>query len=131
MRTVNTVQRGDHEKAAQVIRKAREELETAVEKFNATMPESLTRIKAALDKLKTGLSGAADWCDGISVEMEQCADDLSKRWLESEAGQNFSLWKDQLLGLFLDEIEMEKVDDLGVPAWFAPVEILVLPDQPG
>ena len=129
MKGLNLVQREGKEKAAEDIRKARGELEAAVEKFNARNAQSLTSVKAAIDKLNAALITAAEWRDGVTEEMEQYADARSERWRESEAGQNFKLWKDQFLGLFLDELELEKPDDLELPDTIEPQEILDLPDQ--
>jgi len=129
MKGLNLVQREGKEKAAEDIRKARGELEAAVEKFNARNAQSLTSVKAAIDKLNAALITAAEWRDGVTEEMEQYADARSERPRESQAGQNFEQWKDQFLGLFLDEIELEKPDDPEVPDTIEPQEILDLPDQ--
>ena len=131
MKALNHVQRAGIEKAAEAIRKTRDELDAAVEKFNARNAESLVPVEAAIDKLNAALIAAAEWRDGVTQEMERYAVDRSERWRESEAGQNFKLWKDQFLGLFLDEIELEKPDDLEIPDTIEPEEILELPDQPG
>ena len=131
MKALNHVQRAGKEKVAEDIRKVRDELDAAVEKFNARNTESLVPVEAAIDKLNAALIAAAEWRDGITEVMEQDADARSERWRESEAGQNFKLWKDQFLGLFLDELELEKPDDLELPDTIEPEEILDLPEQAG
>ena len=131
MKALNHVQRAGIEKAAEAIRKTRDELDAAVEKFNARNAESLVPVEAAIDKLNAALIAAAEWRDGITEVMEQYADARSDRWRESEAGKSFEQWKDQFLGLFLDEIELEKPVDHEAPDTIEPEEILDLPDQPG
>jgi len=78
----------------QAIRAARNELDAAVANFDARRVESLRPVEAALGKLYTALKSAGSWSE------------------DSTEARNFTLWKAQFLGQFLDDLELaEPVSD--------------------
>jgi len=73
---------------AEQLREAQNELDAAVEQFDARMVESIRPVEAALDKLHAILKSEPTWNE------------------DSTEAQNFTLWRAQFLGLFLDDLEL-------------------------
>lgn len=77
---------------APAIRQARDELDAAIEQFAPDQAESLRLLEAAIEKLHAALKSADNWSE------------------DGTEARNFSLWRAQFLGSFLDDIELAKPD---------------------
>lgn len=78
---------------AEQLQEAQDELDAAVEQFDARRVESIRPVEAALDKLHAILKSGTTWNE------------------DSTEARNFTLWRAQFLGLFLDDLELAKPEN--------------------
>ena len=65
-----------------------------------------TAVEQALAELNEKIAEARDFRDSIVNSMEEYMLDRSDKWQDSDAGQNYSDWKDNWENAELEEIEL-------------------------
>lgn len=105
----------EKERIEGALRDAHEKVESAFEQYNLTMEEEWNKVREAVDAYNAHVSEANDFRGGIASDIEGYISDKTDKWQEGERGQAFLAWQEAFESDDIEEIDMEKPDDLEVP----------------
>lgn len=94
---------------------AKSNLDDAVIAYNEKAAELYADAEDKLSEYNDVLERAREWRDEIVEEIDEYVSDRSDKWQESDAAQEIESWKSEFEGLELDELTMEKPEDLEMP----------------
>jgi len=130
---MTSIAKAELKRKAEVIaslRNAGDELEKAVEEYNAGLAGLAEKVATALEPYNEALQEAAEFRDQVVCDMEMYADDKSERWQESENGEAYQAWMDSWRECELGEIELELPEQIETPDLSAADQFDDLGDQP-
>jgi len=116
MRSISKAQQQDIEKAINACSATAQRLEDAIEEYNAAMAPHRERIEAALEAYNETVTDLRSTYTDIASAARDYYSDRTEKWQESEAGQAYSEWADQLEDPEgIEDLEFELPEELAVP----------------
>lgn len=91
-------------------------LDTAIGAYNAAMEEAWTAVDEALGAYNETLSEARELRGDIVDQIQNHIDDKSEKWQDSDKGQAYESWRQQWEQIDLEEVEIDKPDELELNA---------------
>jgi hypothetical protein len=93
-----------------------QQLDTAIEAYNAAMAEAWGAVQEALDAYNEVVQEAQAWVEDQTTQMDEYIAERSEKWVEGERGQQYEGWKQQYESTQLEEIEIEQPETLDLPS---------------
>lgn len=94
------------------IREKREALDAAIEAFNTAMEEAWAKVEEAVTEYNETLEPAREWVAGITGDIDTYTSERSDKWHESDKAGEYEEWKGEFEGVGLDDISVEKPDNI-------------------
>jgi hypothetical protein len=91
------------------------ELEKAIGDYNETVADAFKSVEEAKDALNEAIKDGASLRDDIVAEMDEYVGERSEKWQESDAASEYEGWKSEWEGCELEEVEIEKPEDIDMP----------------
>lgn len=95
-------------------------VEALYDEMDAILAEAREKIEAKKEEISAARDAAHGVLDDLCREADEFFDEKSEKWQESDRGQSYQEWKDEL-GLMRDdmaeEMEFEFPDDPDRPDW--------------
>lgn len=105
-------QRDEH---IEILRKAKLDVETAVEKYIEAMEEPRDTLRKAIEDYNEAIVAAKGFAEDIASQADSDISDKSDKWQEGERGQAASDWKGEWENIDLDEITFEYPEEIEPP----------------
>lgn len=85
-----------------------EEEKSQIELVLVTLNENITTYNALLE-------GIREFVEELAGTAEEYQGERSEKWAESDAGQAYQAWIDEIRNVGLDDVEAVNIDELGLP----------------
>lgn len=92
---------------------AKEDLEHAVEEYNAALTTAWDEVQQSLDAMNELIDDANSWRTDIAQEIADYISERSEKWQEGDKGQAYGQWQTEWEE-DIERIELEKPDDLSL-----------------
>ncbi len=131
MKRISKSAQADIDKTLDACREAAEELEAAIDAHNAALASIRDRLEAAVSTYNERIADLRSVYEDIASEARSYFEDRSERWQESDAGQTYSEWVDQLENIEMEDVDIEMPEELELPdsipdfselSWLPPEE---------
>jgi uncharacterized protein YukE len=107
MKRLSKTQQARHEEISQKLATTRDELNEAIQAFNAEVTALHARLlQPKVAEVNVAVSLANAFVEEIHGEQESYFDERSDTWREGDAGSEYENWKNEW-ELSLDELELE------------------------
>jgi hypothetical protein len=93
-------------------------LTEAIDAYNTAMIPLWDAIEAGVDEYNGNISDLKSIYEGIADDARTYYDERSERWQEGETGQAYNQRVEQLETLDIEEIQMDRPDDIELPDGF-------------
>ena len=102
----------EKDKVSTKLAAAKEDLQTAVDDYNEAMAAAWETLQEEVTKYNEVLAQAREYVADKASEMEGEMGDKSDKWQEGDRGQAAQAMMDEWNNVSLDDIELEKPEDL-------------------
>lgn len=133
----------NRESSIKELSQARDNIYSAIEKYNNFIAEHseeysdlAEQVREAVESYNSSIDELSGMCQESAQDAREYYESRSAKWQDSDAGQDYSRWVDQLesvsFGDGIDEPELPDLVALEVPDMPSPEEDIELPDnEPG
>lgn len=112
MNKLSKDQKTERDRIIGLIETAREKLDSEIGAFNDALNVQWENVQAALERYNEAIDEAESWTSGIADDIEAYIDEKSNNWRESDRGQGYDLWKEVYQNTGIEQLEIDKPDDL-------------------
>jgi hypothetical protein len=107
--------------------KAWDEVEDAERAFNRAMGDAKIKVEDAISAFNTIATHAQSFAKAIADRAQDEINLRSQTWLESEAGEEASYWRDEWKGFDIDDVDVDWPDWLDIDE--PDIDMMALPEE--
>lgn len=133
MKQLNKQHQKDVADALGACRDASNKLNAAITAYNEAMAPHKEAVEEALEEYNNKVGELKSVYEGIANDARGYFDERTERWQESETGQAYEEWVEQLEELDIEEVEIELPEEIDFPDDIPDLEgaDFLPPDEPG